>query len=268
MRCYKIEQFSHYLDNFWTYFATIYPIIHQPTFDPNSANTWLLISMLSVGMCFASYNEHNKQVRDCAISINTVLRFHIFQEAGDSPTLSHIQALLLDNFCCKLLGSPREINMSQIFHGTAINFLRHLGYFEKKTKPFIAEFKDLDVSEKEAVWRDWIQFETCKRTAFFGFILDCQNASLFRDLQLLSIFEIHLELPCSDSLWTSTGAENFFIEFERQPKELRVSLEPSWLSTEDADILLKITLNEDKKNRYSKPSMMQIELEGDWPDFL
>lgn len=265
---YTIESFSSYLDNFWTYFISIYPIIHQPTFDPNATDTWLLISMLAIGMCFSSYIENDVDIHDCIVSINTDLRLHIFQEAGDTPNLSQIQALLLNNFCCKLWGTTREIKMSQIFHGTAINFLRHQGYFDKRHGFDAQSFYSLENPEKEVLWKDWIHFETCKRTAFFGFILDSQNACLFRDLQLLSIFEIHLELPSSDALWSCSTLDNFLIEFERQPKELSISTEPSWQTTEDADILLRITINEDKKNRYSKPSMLQIELEGDWPDFL
>lgn len=257
------EKFDLYLLNFYIYFNSIYPIIHQPTFDPNLSNTWLLITMLSIGMTFT--NDNNEYMYSADINKN--LRLNLFSEIGDSPLveLELLQAILLENYYGKLMGTSNQTKISQIFHGTSINLLKYAGYFSNLKEPDVnvEEFESLDATQKEKIWRDWIFYETCKRTAFFGFLLDSHHASLFRHSQLLSIFEIHLELPCTDQLWNSKNYSSFIYEYSRQPNELLSRSQPHW----DTPTKLKQETLDSKKS-YSKPTMLDIEQEGNWPSFL
>lgn len=261
MELFSVDRFNEYLLNFCVYFNSIYPIIHQPTFDPNATNTWLLITIVIIGMTFTN-NENDYEY---SLNLHKRLRLSLFDEIGDSPSidLELLQAILLENFYGKLMGSSNQRKLSQIFHGTSINLLRHSGYFVNLKEPEIQVEKCQKLNQRlqDNLWRDWIRYETCKRTVFFGFILDSQHASLFRHSQLLSIFEIRLELPCTDALWNCQSPSDFFYEYTRQPKELKSRLEPNWDDQHKQE-------NNGTKKSYSRPSMLDIETEGKWPSLL
>lgn len=72
----------------------------------------------------------------------------------------------------------------------------------------------------ESSWRQWIDDESSRRTAFFAFLMDAQHASLFGHSPILSVSDVHLPLPCPESLWECSSAEQWQSMMAHNPKPL------------------------------------------------
>lgn len=238
---------SIFLQQFARHFNSIYPIIHQPTFDANDINRWLLVAIISIGMSYTT-SEHY----DIACKIHKRFRLNLYGQISDVKVdLELLQAVLLDDLCGKMLGDTNQISLGHVFHGTSINLLRYSGYLDNLQEPSI-ESEDTDTM---TTWKEWIHYESCKRTAFLGFLVDSQHAALYGHTQLLSSFEINLDLPYTDAVWNAPDYELFRSEYRKQPTEMKIRKKPEWEA-------------EDMDHEFSKSSLFNTDLEGHWPSFL
>lgn len=56
-------------------------------------------------------------------------------------------------------------------------------------------------------WKRWVSNESMNRVVFAAFQMDTLHASMFGHSADLLPHELRLQLPCDDSLWTATSAE-------------------------------------------------------------
>lgn len=267
MNC-PLNDMELYFKTYWVKFNMIYPIVHYHTTDVNTMNLYLLASILSIGMAMS----RNQDAYNISIGLRNQLRTFLYKEITETvqADLSLTQALLLDHFYSKMLGDCKHSRISQLFHGTAIGFLRISGYFDEEYSPdFKLDFL-MTPLELDKQWRKWVYFETRKRISYFGFILDSQHSSLFRHTQLLSIFEIQMDLPSSDALWEADSACTFMSRFKIQPRGLLTRSRPCW----EIDTLRlkgfnkKMEKSDAISDGYHGPSMTIVRREGEWPGFL
>lgn len=267
MNC-PLNDMEHYFKTYWLKFNIIYPIVHYHTTDVNKMNLYLLASILSIGMAMS----RNQEAYNVSIGLRNQLRTFLYKEITETvkASLSLTQALLLDHFYSKMLGDCKHSRISQLFHGTAIGFLRISGYFDEIYPPDFEVNSLMTPSEMNMQWRNWVFFETRKRISYFGFILDSQHSSLFRHTQLLSIFEIQMDLPSSDALWEADCARTFISRLKMQPKGLLTRSRPCW----EIDTLRLKGFNKKQEKSdaisdgYHGPSMTIVRREGEWPGFL
>lgn len=73
----------------------------------------------------------------------------------------------------------------------------------------------------EHSWRQWTEQESARRTAFFAFIMDAQHSSVFGHTSVLTVSDMRLPLPCSESLWQCPSAVVWKEESLRTPKPLQ-----------------------------------------------
>ncbi|KAK9453515.1 fungal-specific transcription factor domain-containing protein, partial [Dipodascopsis uninucleata] len=208
---FSLTAVKRYLNLYWVHFDPLYPILHRSTFDPSVMDPALLISIVTIGMAYSSDSEASL----LAISIHKKFRNIVFLMIEDQPQVQlwvH-QTLLLTNYFDKMLGSTVQYDMSQFFHGTNIALMHFSGYLKGLTEPPVNE--TYDVATADTQWREWVIYETTKRTAFFAFTCDTQHATLFRHSPILSAFEVRLDLPCTDACWAASDG----IEFIRMYKE-------------------------------------------------
>ncbi|EGW33497.1 uncharacterized protein SPAPADRAFT_151691 [Spathaspora passalidarum NRRL Y-27907] len=211
----SLKRFEEYLDLYWFNFAQTFPIIHQATFDPNTINIYLLVSIIVIGMA----HSLDKIEYETSIALNKKFRrviYDVIEERTELP-LPLIQALLLHNFCAKNFADSQLCKIAQIDHGANIMYMKFSGLFENLTEPVVN--KDATGDALSNQWREWIHYESCKRAVFFEFICDTQHA-IFSKLELLTAFDIKLELPCTDEVWNCTDPFKFINEYQKQPKGL------------------------------------------------
>ena len=85
----------------------------------------------------------------------------------------------------------------------------------------------------EFKWHDWIRHESIKRFAHFIFINDTQNTCIYGHHPAMSIWEMRLAMPCSDSLWNAPSSQ----EWRRVMTEERKSRSQEFVPTTLLDIV-------------------------------
>lgn len=124
--------------------------------------------------------------------------------------------------------------MAHIFHGAIITvsqFLRlifqELTIFQlmRRGSSYSEEFEEsADAPSLERAWHLWAEQESTKRAAFFAFVMDAQHVSIFGHSPVLSVSDIRLPLPCTESLWNAKSASRWKMEKNRAEEP------PSFLS--------------------------------------
>ncbi|KAK7204176.1 fungal-specific transcription factor domain-containing protein [Myxozyma melibiosi] len=214
------DTMKQYLNLYWVHFDALYPILHRPTFDPSVMEPALLIAIVTIGMAYST----DREASTLAIVIHKKFRNIVFLMIEDQPQVQlwvH-QTLLLTNYFDKMLGSTVQYDMSQFFHGTNIALIHFSGYLKGLQEPQISETSDNDTADHQ--WREWVWYETTKRTAFFAFICDTQHATLFRHSPILSAFEVRLELPSTDACWAAKDGGEFYQMYQIQCKAAEVGM--------------------------------------------
>lgn len=211
----SLARFEDFLNLYWFNFGQTFPIIHEPTFDPNACDVYLLVSMLVIGMA----HLHDAFEYDLLVALNKEFRRLIRKEVDEeiSLPLSRLQAMVLHNFSSKNFGDMRLNQLAQIDHGPNILYLRFSGLLDNLTEPLLSRTKNMSLDELDQQWRTWIHYESCKRLVLFEFICDTQHVT-FSKLELLPAFDIKLELPCTDQVWSATSALSFFEDYADQPR--------------------------------------------------
>ncbi|CDK25858.1 unnamed protein product [Kuraishia capsulata CBS 1993] len=253
------ESANEYFGLFWSRFGSVYPIVHHGTFEPHSADPFLLANMLTIGMMYAGTAAE----KDCGIAVQKKLRRLQLAEIDDTVEIrfSLLQSFLLTAFFALYLGDCDQSKVGQLFHGTNVSLVRFSGSFQQLVEPKLQPPLTVSPEEARLQWYRYIDYESRKRTAFFAYFYDAQNAAVTRTQPSLSAFEIHLELPCTDAVWNAESPVRFYQEYERQPHDLRSRVKFTTMHRRPSREHLERTIT-------LGGSSDSIPAEGKWPNFL
>ncbi|OJJ48597.1 hypothetical protein ASPZODRAFT_150792 [Penicilliopsis zonata CBS 506.65] len=184
--------FELYFENYHHHF----PILHKPTLDPTKAPPLLITAIITLGSTLSSDAGHFEM----ATKIHDSLRYIVFNTADFEPPASLwcIQTLLLIQAHENLFSTRKHSQLAHIFHGAIITLMKRG-----------VSYSNREVTNLEDSWYQWIESQSCNRTAFFGFIMDAQQSFMFGLPCILSVQDLRLPLPCHDSLWESGNAEEW-----------------------------------------------------------
>uniref|UniRef100_A0A060T5A4 ARAD1C10472p n=1 Tax=Blastobotrys adeninivorans TaxID=409370 RepID=A0A060T5A4_BLAAD len=258
------QALSSYMEYYWINFDPLYPFIHRATFKASMAPPKLLISMVIVGMGYSD----DSATYGIAVDIHKKVRLALLSEIDDQPNLPVwiLQGLLLIDYFA-LNFAPWQMNeMSQIFHGSHIALLHRSGYLTEMTIPEIPS--DYSTIDYEAFWKYYIEYETKKRTAFFTFVTDTQQAVFYSHSLGLSSFEVNLELPCSDACWEATTASSFVEIYKNQPRHLQPRPQPDVDELVSQDHIYQEISNTEKGESEPVIREISIKTQGNWPTLL
>ncbi|KAI9926977.1 hypothetical protein MW887_003357 [Aspergillus wentii] len=182
-----------YCDLFFTRFNLVYPLIHQPTFDPETIDPVFLAAILSMGATYSTREAHQ-----LAVGIHDSLRTQLFclSEFSPQPDLWVLQAMLLIDCFGKMRAGPKQREMAQLFHCVLIKLIR-------RSNCCIIRGPSR-VSDSDQAWREAMDAEQRKRVAMHCFMWDTQHAVLFSQSLCMSGFEIRSSLPCSAAVWEAS----------------------------------------------------------------
>ncbi|KAI1628946.1 fungal-specific transcription factor domain-containing protein [Exophiala viscosa] len=205
-----LSSMQNYLDLFFSRFNVAYPLLHQPTFDPSQTEPLLLLAVLLLG---ATYSE--KAIHRLAVCIHDVLRAQIFQHSAFSamPELWMLQTILLVECFGKSRAGQKQHDMAHLFHGLLINLIRRSDCQTVRQPNFGEGSGDL-----ESDWRKAIDVELRKRLAFLCFLWDTQHAVLFSQSLCMSSFELRTTLPCNQTTWEASSAEEWWKYARKEPQ--------------------------------------------------
>ncbi|KAM5348964.1 hypothetical protein ACJ41O_008787 [Fusarium nematophilum] len=217
---------QRYINSFWDNFHDQLPILHRPTFIPETAHDFLLLAVLIMG---ASMLEKKGSLPDNADKISKFttfvswnLRWQVFMHADSHPPakLWVIQTLLILEVYEKLNATRVLHERAHIYFPTTLSLMRRGSALTGKQSSYASRVQTPLGSPKlgqpsrllpgrafesspERWWDHWIAQEATRRAAFAAFIIDATHAALFGHTPTLVIHEIKLPLPCDNTLWSS-----------------------------------------------------------------
>ncbi|KAK5198791.1 hypothetical protein LTR99_007725 [Exophiala xenobiotica] len=222
----SISSMQNYLDLFFSRFNVAYPLLHQATFDPSETEPLLLLAVLLLG---ATYSE--KAIHRLAVCIHDVLRAQIFQHTAFSstPELWMLQTILLVECFGKSRAGQKQHDMAHLFHGLLINLIRRSDC-QTVRQPNLGEGS----GDLESDWRKAIDIELRKRLAFLCFLWDTQHAVLFSQSLCMSSFELRTTLPCNQSTWEASSAEEWWKYARKEPQISYLSVLKAYMNPESS----------------------------------
>ncbi|ORY59674.1 fungal-specific transcription factor domain-containing protein [Pseudomassariella vexata] len=231
----SLTSLQTYSDLFFTKFNTVYPLIHQATFDKGQFEPLLLLSIILLGATYC-----NKDTLKLAVCIHDVIRPQIFAHAGFSPKpeLWMLQTILLVECFGKSRAGQKQHDMSHLFHGMLINLIRRSDC--QSVRPSRFSDPDWRPSSQETSWRQWAEAEEKKRLALLCFMWDTQHAVLFCQSLCMSAFELRVALPCDQTLWEASSAAEWSHHTRLCPPEPMYLLALKSYLTSDAQRPLKL----------------------------
>ncbi|KIW64828.1 hypothetical protein PV04_07134, partial [Phialophora macrospora] len=191
---------EHFYSIYFANYNSHFPILHQASFSCRDASPLLLLSILTLGATLSD-PEHF----ETSEAIHDKLRWLIFSSPGFQPPapLWCLQALLIIQAHEKMFSSRKHHEMAHIFHGAIITLMR-------RGSSYSGEWEEsADSSSLERAWHLWIEQESSRRASFFAFVMDAQHVSIFGHSPALSVSDIRLPLPCSETVWNAKSASRW-----------------------------------------------------------
>ncbi len=108
-----------------------------------------------------------------------------------------IMTILLINYFSRSYCSVKEHAVAQIFHSSSIVMARLAGAF----LPTFAQHPSPVASNPLDHWLAWVAHEERKRVGWLAFMMDTENAALFRHYLIVHFFSVQIDWPCQEDVW-------------------------------------------------------------------
>ncbi|KIW16773.1 hypothetical protein PV08_03963 [Exophiala spinifera] len=180
----------------------VWPLIHQPSFDPDQDPT-VTLAVASVGALYSPWSAA-KAFSNAMSEINRrLLLFLAEYDCRYTRTESYLTAQLLQGLHGYCSGNKRLFELSESFRNNLIHHAKCMGLFRQR--PDNDPGGTLGRSAEER-WSDWIHQERLCRLGWAVYKYDASVAYLHNNRPFLSIGDMHLDLPCEADLWKAESA--------------------------------------------------------------
>jgi hypothetical protein len=249
------EHLNLYLRLYVSKFHPMFPVVHIPTFRPNSQNSHLLLSMCALGTLFTQYPTAAIQGREIFERVHKVVlaswETHLFSNRTEA--LSIVQTALLGQTYGMLSGTARDMTLADAFHGTLLTWARTLGVPREPVVPFPSH--DISDDEKYQLWRKWAHAEQHLRIGLAVLVHDAELASLLHHESTTrrTMFGRLPRLP-HDSLFKAPTAAKWYALLKNQVSRGEGSFPTlrSWMEgEEDQNPLLLQSVQDSRFTLYS-----------------
>ena len=215
-----------YLSSYWYHIHQQIPILHRPTFNPETCPDLLLLAMMCLGAsCLERVHawELTQNGAELAIFVAYHIRWEVFKDAEFRPTakLWTFQTMLLLELFEKMFSTVALHERAHIHHATTLTVMRRgSSLIGRSANDSRKETDDptrtppgpdgsINTSGQntpDAYWNRWITAEATRRAAFTAFIIDSTHATLFGHSAIMSPHDLRLPLPCDEALWSATSS--------------------------------------------------------------
>ncbi|SGY91864.1 BQ5605_C038g11703 [Microbotryum silenes-dioicae] len=201
----RLELLDLFLQYYFTHFQSTLPILHRPTFDPNTCPSFLLLAVASIGARYAHERLLGADVWAQAL-LETARK--MVQVVGDADnrmlqTVAWQQSLLIILMSGYVSGNKRDLERTQGSGSMPITYARRQGWFKE---PHVDDSHERSFSLEER-WKRWRDREEVKRLGFGALIFDSMGTAMWgREHSSLFVDAVKTSLPCRDVLWEAKTA--------------------------------------------------------------
>ncbi|GAA5867809.1 hypothetical protein JCM3774_005860 [Rhodotorula dairenensis] len=208
----RLELLELFLQLYFDKYHSLYPLVHKPTWDPNTAPSFLVLAIASVGARYAwervvGSTMHAHALLECSRRMAQIM--------GDLDitllrTVAWQQTLLITLQSGMMSGNKRDLERSQAFASMPTTFARRQGWLKETPVDEQAE-ELLPLDER---WKRWRDREEIRRLGFGAVVFDCTGTALWNmDSSSLYLDAAHTALPCHDTLWDAPTAQAWSAQF-------------------------------------------------------
>ncbi|KAK1954566.1 hypothetical protein LY78DRAFT_664265 [Colletotrichum sublineola] len=215
------EVAAAFIQAYFEHFQPIFPLIHQPTFDPRKAPWVLTLAVAVIG------SRYSVLVTESAVLyLNEFLRRAISfwnERACASDPSSQLcldQATVLNQIGMMFSGDMAMCEHAQMNMSSVALISKKAGRHSKHQPSGAQAAYPPDASR---AWESWVRAESTRRLAYFSWLLDCQMALHFDLLPTLSIDLLQIPMPSDEPLWVADSGESWMSEFAMASSKLKTS---------------------------------------------
>lgn len=222
----SLKMIKTYISSYWVHIHQQMPILHRPTFNPETCPDLLLLTMMCLGAtCLERTHPIGVTQNSSELAFFTAyhIRWDVFKDAEFRPTakLWTFQTLLLLELFEKMYSTRALHERAHIHHATTLTVMRRGssligrsaiegpqdGSDPTRTPPGPdGTINTSGQNTPDAFWNRWITAEATRRVAFAAFIIDSTHATLFGHSAVMSPHDLRLPLPCDEALWAATSS--------------------------------------------------------------
>ena len=214
-----------FLASYWAHVHEQMPILHRPTFNPETCPDLLLLAMMCLGASCLERGHALEMTQRCA-ELSSFMAWHIRWEVFQDPEfhppgmLWTFQTLLLLELFEKMYSTRRMHERAHSHHATTLTVMRtgssligrsaieSPGHSNDPTRTPPGPDGSINTTgtnTNDATWNKWITQEATRRAAFAAFVIDSTHAALFGHSAVMAPHDIKLQLPCDEALWSATS---------------------------------------------------------------
>ncbi|KXT09812.1 hypothetical protein AC579_10511 [Pseudocercospora musae] len=222
----SVNMLRTYITSYWIHIHQQMPILHRPTFNPETCPDALLLSMMCLGACCLERTHSPDHIKNCAelaFFAAYHIRWEVFRDPEFRPTakLWTFQTMLLLELFEKMYSTRALHERAHIHHATTLTVMRRgsslIGRSANDTPAGTSDptrtppgpegsINTSGQNTPDAFWNRWITAEATRRVAFAAFIIDSTHATLFGHSAVMSPHDLRLPLPCDEALWAATSS--------------------------------------------------------------
>ncbi|KAK6338883.1 hypothetical protein TWF696_009688 [Orbilia brochopaga] len=222
------EVLNEFIQLYLKHFHNVLPMLHIPTFTPESCPNFLLVTIATIGARYHS-SEHAIEFADnlnalCHKALNWLGEYN----EDYKRSASYLMAFCLQNVYALGAGNKRLFEMTDASRSYMINACRNLGLFTSpggrspRARPKVTSddpfLPSTDASDPEKVqqhWLHWREEEFKKRLAWCIFECDCAISVLTNRRGNIALTDLCLPLPSDDPLWEAPDAQTWAALYPR-----------------------------------------------------
>ncbi|KAM0793665.1 hypothetical protein ACM66B_001096 [Microbotryomycetes sp. NB124-2] len=198
----KLETYDILLSLYFRHFHPNMPMLHVPTFNPRTTPGYLLLELIGVGALHAPFPGSLQLGRVLLELGRRVIEELTTKDNRHARMLPMAQTMLIWSMM-RYIGSPRSLELAEVFQGVCVATLRRLKVFDE---PIPVSPMNAPLSER---WQSYIKHEERRRTGMACFLLESEFSTLLHHPSLLQASDLNTCLPSPEALWNAKDAESW-----------------------------------------------------------
>ncbi|GFG20637.1 hypothetical protein IFM61606_00685 [Aspergillus udagawae] len=221
---FSASNIRRFLEYFWSLWYPSCPIVHRPSFDPETARTALLCVMVIIGACLSPHEEENEAAKMWLDSVEEMTfgdEYFMERETSDTSTgplhnnaegmkkrVECIQAAYLVCSLQKREGSVEaQGRMRRHRHATLVVLARDIGLESATHRNLRLE------SPSKPWWRQFVIEEELIRTLTYVFLIDAAMAIFHHTPPRMVVSELKMDMACPEVCFQADTATECFYSF-------------------------------------------------------